>query len=76
MTGNTLISKRIQEVLIDGKWIADTNFKEHILNLNWEQANHKTDGLNSIAMLTFHMNYYMKGILSVLDGGMFEISDK
>ena len=76
MTRNTMLSGRIREVLIDGKWIADTNFKEQLLNVNWEQAIQKVDNLNTIAMLTFHVNYYMAGILNVLNGGELEISDK
>ncbi|MEZ4691244.1 MAG: hypothetical protein R3A12_14220 [Ignavibacteria bacterium] len=76
MTRNTMLSGRIREVLIDGKWIADTNFKEQLLNVNWEQAIQKVDNLNTIAMLTFHVNYYMAGILNVLIGGELEISDK
>lgn len=76
MTRSLGIANRIREVLLDGKWIANTNFKEQILNLSWEQAVKKTEHLNTIAMLTFHINYYLKGLLHVLDGGPLDISDK
>nr|MBP9095714.1 DUF1572 domain-containing protein [Ignavibacteria bacterium] len=45
-------------------------------SLSWKQAIQKVDDLNSIAMLTFHVNYYMAGILNVLNGGELEIKDK
>ena len=76
MARNILLSKRIREVLSNGKWIANTNFKDQILSLSWKQAIQKVDDLNSIAMLTFHVNYYMAGILNVLNGGELEINDK
>lgn len=76
MARNILLSKRIREVLSNGKWIANTNFKDQILSLSWKQAIQKVDDLNSIAMLTFHVNYYMAGILNVLNGGELEIKDK
>jgi uncharacterized damage-inducible protein DinB len=34
------------------------------------------DQLNTIAQLTFHINYYLEGILQVLHGGPLEIRDK
>jgi len=76
MARNILLSKRIREVLSNGKWIANTNFKDQILSLSWKQAIQKVDDLNSIAMLTFHVNYYMAEILNVLNGGELEIKDK
>ena len=70
------LAGRLQEVLLDGKWIANTNFKEQILSINWEQATTKVANLNTIALLTFHINYYLKGVLQVLNGGTLDIHDK
>lgn len=70
------LAGRLQEVLLDGKWIANTNFKEQILSINWEQATMKVANLNTIALLTFHINYYLKGVLQVLNGGTLDIHDK
>lgn len=52
---NLAIANRLREVLLDGHWIANTNFKEQILSLNWEQATQKIGNLNTIAALTFHI---------------------
>ncbi|MFZ4799618.1 MAG: DUF1572 domain-containing protein [Bacteroidia bacterium] len=76
MKRNLTIANRLQEVLLSGKWIANTNFKEQILSVSWEQAIQQVDSLNTIALLTFHINYYLEGILNVFNGGQLEIKDK
>jgi len=76
MARNLAIANRLREVLLNGKWIANTNFKEQILSVNWEQAIQKVENLNTIALLTFHINYYLAGLLNVFAGGKLEIKDK
>jgi len=76
MTRNSFIANRLREVLLNGKWIANTNFKEQLLSVTWEQAIKKVGNLNTIALLTFHINYYVKGMLQVFNGGQLEIRDK
>lgn len=76
MTRNLAIANRLREVLLSGKWIANTNFKDQILSVGWEQAIQKVDNLNTIALLTFHINYYLAGLLNVFTGGKLEIKDK
>ncbi len=70
------MANRLREVLLDGHWIANTNFRELIENLPLRQANQKIGNLNTIALLTFHINYYLEGLLQVLRGGPLEIRDK
>ena len=76
MTRNLAIANRLREVLLNGKWIANTNFKEQILSISWQQAIQKIGNLNTIALLTFHINYYLGGLLNVFNGGGLEIRDK
>jgi len=76
MERNLVIANRLREVLLNGQWIANTNFKEQILSLNWKQATQKVGELNTIAAITFHINYYLKGLLHVFNGGELNISDK
>ena len=59
-----------------GKWIANTNFKEQITSIHWEQAIQKIGNLNTIAALTYHINYYLAGLLNVFKNGKLEIKDK
>jgi uncharacterized damage-inducible protein DinB len=70
------IANRLKEVFLSGKWIANTNWKEQLLDTTWEQAIYKIENANTIALLTFHINYYVKGLLHVLQGGALLIKDK
>ncbi len=76
METSTSLAHRIREVLLNGKWIANTNFRDQIVGINWELAVKKVNNLNSIAMLTFHINYYVEGVLQVLQGGELTIKDQ
>ncbi len=76
MTRNTTIANRLREVLLDGHWIANTNYKEQIQSLNWQQATQKISNLNTIAALTYHINYYLEGLLFAFENERLEISDK
>lgn len=76
MNSTSQLAKRFREVLLDGKWIANTNFKEQLSDITWEQATTKIDSLNTIAMLTFHIDYYIAGLVNVFEGGDLEIKDK
>jgi hypothetical protein len=71
-----LIAERIREVLLQGKWIANTNFREQLMLLNWEQAVRQIGNLNTIAALTFHVNYYLAGLLHAFASGKLGIRDK
>ncbi|CAA7196277.1 DinB family protein [Chryseobacterium potabilaquae] len=68
--------KRFREVLLDGMWIANTNFKAQLSDVTLQQATTKIGSLNTIAMLTFHIDYYIAGLVNVFEGGDLEIRDK
>lgn len=76
MTRNIFIANRLREVFLNGKWIANTNYKEQLSGLNREQATKQIGKLNTIAMITFHVNYYLSGLINVLKGGLLDIKDK
>jgi len=76
MEGTKDIAKRFRGVILDGRWIANTNYKDQLSGLTWEQAIKKVDSLNTIAELTLHINYYIAGVLRVFEGGALEIRDK
>jgi len=69
------IAKQFRESQLDGRWIA-TNLKSEISELNWQQATKKIGTLNTIAALTFHLNYYVAGLVQVFEGGTLDIRDK
>ena len=76
MENSNQLASRFREVLLTGKWIANTNYQEQLSTTTWEQATKKIEPLNTVAALTFHINYYIAGILNVFEGGALEIRDK
>ncbi|PIF43573.1 hypothetical protein CLU96_0483 [Chryseobacterium sp. 52] len=76
MSSTSQLVKRFREVLLDGFWIANTNFKDQLSEVTWEQAVTKVDSLNTMAMLTFHIHYYIAGLVNVFEGGSLDIKDK
>lgn len=70
------LANQFREVMLNGQWIANTNFRAQLSDLYWEQATAKIGSLNSIAALVFHINYYIAGIAVVLEGGTLDIRDK
>ncbi len=76
MTRNVFIANRLRAVFLNGHWIANTNYKEQLWSITWEQAIQKTGTLNTIAALTFHINYYLAGLLHVFNGGKLVIRDQ
>ncbi|MFQ5447752.1 MAG: DUF1572 domain-containing protein [Saprospiraceae bacterium] len=70
------LAKQFREVHLNGDWVAATNIKAELSDLTWKQATTKVSSLNTIAALAFHINYYVAGILNVLEGGSLDIRDK
>jgi uncharacterized damage-inducible protein DinB len=76
MSSTSQLAKRFREVMLDGLWIANTNFKDQLKDISLEQAITKVGSLNTIAMLTFHIDYYIAGLINVFEGGDLEIRDQ
>lgn len=76
MKRTTQIANRFREVLLNGTWVANTNFKAQLSDVTWEQATKKVGTFNTLAALTFHIDYYIAGILNVLEGGSLDIRDR
>lgn len=70
------LAARTREVFLNGTWIANTNYRDQLMQTGWEDAVKKIGNLNSIAMLTFHINYYLEGLIVVFEGGALDIHDK
>ncbi len=76
METSTQLAHRLREVFLDGKWIANTNWRDALANVTWEQATQQVESLNTIAALTFHLNYYLAGVADFFESGALEIRDK
>ncbi|SFO10244.1 Protein of unknown function [Paenimyroides ummariense] len=76
MSQSLQIANRFREVILNGTWIANTNFKDQLAGLNWKIATKKIDSLNTIAVLAQHIHYYVSGVLNVFNGGTLDIKDQ
>ena len=75
MKSNQQLTDRFREVLLNGTWIANTNYKDQLENLPLEIAQTKVGDINTIAILAQHIHYYIKGVSVVFKGGTLEIRD-
>jgi len=76
MNQSLQIANRFREVILNGTWIANTNFKDQLVDLDWQLATKKVASLNTIADLAQHIHYYISGILNVFNGGSLNIKDQ
>jgi hypothetical protein len=69
------IAKNLRDLYNGGNWTG-VSLKDGLKDVSWKQAVAKVDDLNTIAMLVFHINYYVDAALSVLQGHPLKASDK
>ncbi|HLP64882.1 DUF1572 domain-containing protein [Flavobacterium sp.] len=67
---------RFREVILNGTWIANTNFKDQLDGLDHQIAITQIGSFNTIAVLAQHIHYYINGILNVFRGGNLDIRDQ
>jgi hypothetical protein len=70
-----LIARQARDVITGGNWTS-VNLRETVAGLTWQQATHQVPGFNSIAVLVYHMNYYMKVVYAVMQGGPLDAKDR
>ncbi len=70
------IANRFREIILNGTWVANTNYKNQLENLDWKIAVTPIQNLNTIAILAQHIHYYIDGINTVFKGGTLDIKDK
>lgn len=68
------ISRHFKDTFYGGNWTS-INFKDCISDIDYEEAGIKSEGLNSIAELTYHIDYYLQSILNVLEGDPLDTKD-
>jgi hypothetical protein len=71
-----ILANRLRDVILNGKWIANTNFREQLQDISWQMATRQVHNLNTIALLAQHIHYYIHGIKQVLEGGTLDIRDQ
>lgn len=76
MNPQTKLANRFREVILNGTWIANTNFKDQLEQLDWKIATEKFQDLNTISVLAQHIHYYINGIKNVFLGRELIIRDQ
>ncbi|APG59865.1 DUF1572 family protein [Christiangramia salexigens] len=76
MTKSEQLANRLREVILNGTWIANTNYKDQLENIDWKIATQRIAPFNNISILAQHIHYYIEGIENVYTTGKLEIRDK
>lgn len=75
MTTTQQLAKHLREIHLGVNWTW-SNMKDQLETVSLEQALKKVESLNTIAALTFHINYYVKAITRVVSGDKINAHDK
>ena len=70
------LASRFREVILNGTWVANTNFKAQLSGTDYKTVTTPLSDLNTIAVLAQHIHYYINGINQVFKGGTLAIKDK
>ncbi|MBX3254069.1 MAG: DinB family protein [Chitinophagaceae bacterium] len=70
-----LLAKHIKEVFFGKNWTW-VNCKDTLDGVTWQQAITKVHSFNTIAALVYHINYYVRAVTKVLEGGVLDSKDK
>ncbi len=68
------LAKDIHQVYFGGNW-TEVNIKTTVSNIDWKTATKKIEGFNSILALTYHIHYFLKVQLKVLEKGILDGKD-
>jgi hypothetical protein len=68
------IAKHFRDFHFGGNW-SSSNLKDQLAGVSWEQATTKLVSVNTIAVLVYHMNYYVSAVLKVFQGEPLEAKD-
>lgn len=69
------IAKHFKDVHFGGNWTS-VNLKQTLEDVDWKQATTKVNSFNTIAVLVYHINYYVGAVTKVLQGGPLDAHDK
>lgn len=75
MKTTQLIANQLRGVYAGTNWTWAT-LKDKIADVTWQEATTQIYGLNTIATLVFHINYYTHEVANALEGQAFTASDK
>ena len=69
------IAKHFREIHFGENW-TESNLKDNLADVTWQQATKQVYSFNTIAALVYHMNYFISAVLKVLQGEPLDAKDK
>ncbi|HRF80398.1 MAG TPA: DinB family protein [Flavobacteriales bacterium] len=69
------IAAHFRHVHFGGNWTC-VNLRDTLKDVTWQEALHTREGFNSIAVLAFHISYFVDAVLKVLEGSPLDANDK
>ena len=72
---STRLAKHFGGIYFGGNW-TDSNLFDSLKDVSWQEAVTQVSNCNTIATLTFHINYFVEAVLKVLEGGPLDAKDK
>ncbi|HEY9177223.1 MAG TPA: DUF1572 domain-containing protein [Flavipsychrobacter sp.] len=75
MSSTQQLAKHFRDVHFGGNWTC-VNLEDTLDGVTWQQATAKVHDCNTIAVLVFHINYYVVAQIKVLQGGSLDAHDK
>lgn len=69
------IAKQLRDLHFGGNWTA-ISLKEKLADVTWQQATTPVGTHNTIAVLVFHMNFFVEATIRVLQGGPLDAKDE
>jgi hypothetical protein len=75
MSTSAQLALHIRQVHFGGNWTA-SNMKDLLNDVSWQEATKQLYTLNTIATLTYHINYYISAVTEVLQGKALNAKDE
>jgi hypothetical protein len=75
MSTSAQLALHIRQVHFGGNWTA-SNMKDLLKDVSWQEATTQLYALNTIATLTYHINYYISAVTEVLQGKALNAKDE
>lgn len=69
------LADHFRQIHFGGNWTS-VNLQEELKDTSWEQATQKVASFHSIAELTFHIHYFARAAMQVLEGDGLNAHDK
>jgi hypothetical protein len=75
MTTTQQLAKHLRDVHFGGNWTC-SNLRDVLKDITWQQATTPIHSFNTIAILTWHVSYYVTAQLEVLQGKPLHAKDE